>query len=169
MAKQREPAGFERMLADHRHSSHYFEEVDGSQHLWSELSAEGKLAYLAGDAVRCGVSFERFRAAVRDVLDKVPLAAREEAALRLALRNERELHAVAELLPPDERLEGTPLPERVQDALADAAARPGSSRAEERPVDQFTDAAAKDAYGRMLAAAVSDAAPKQDKDKGMER
>lgn len=131
MAKQLRPDGFDAMLADHKASSHYFEETDGSHRRWSELSAEGKLAYIARDAAFSDVPFERFAAAVRNVLGGLPGAAREEAALRLVLRSEQELHAVAELLPPDERLEGTPLPERVQDALAEA--RPGPSRAEERP------------------------------------
>jgi hypothetical protein len=134
MAKNQKRDGFDTLLADHKASSHYFEEADGSGlRLWSELSAEGKLSYIASDAALYDVPFERFAAAVRNVLGEVSPAAREEAALRLALRNEQELHAVAQLLPPDERLEGTPLPERVQDALADAAARPGPNRAEERP------------------------------------
>jgi hypothetical protein len=132
MAKRQQPDGFDLLLADHQNSSHYFEEADGSHRLWSELSAEGKLAYLAGDAALYNVPFERFRAAVRDVLGEVGPAIREDAALRLALRSEKELHAVARLLPPDERLEGTPLPERVEEALAEA--RPGPSRMEERPV-----------------------------------
>ncbi|HTU17856.1 MAG TPA: hypothetical protein VMG10_07300 [Gemmataceae bacterium] len=133
MAKRQQTDGFERVLADHQNSSHYFEEADGSHRLWSELSAEGKLAYLAGDAALYDVPFERFQTAVRDVLGDVGPAVREEAALRLALRNEKQLHAVALLLPPDERLEGTPLPERVQEALAEAEARLGPSQAEERP------------------------------------
>lgn len=118
MAKKQQQDGFDLLRADRQNSSRYFEEADGSHRLWSELSAEGKLAYLAGDAALYDVPFERFRAAVREVLgEKVP-AVREEAALRLALRSEKELHAVGRLLPPDERLEGTPLPERVQEALA---------------------------------------------------
>lgn len=119
MAKQRRPDGFDALLADHKASSHYFEETDGSHRLWSELSAEGKLAYIARDAAFADVPFERFAEAVRDVLGELPSAAREEAALRLALRSEQELHAIARLLPPDERLEGMPLPERVQEALAE--------------------------------------------------
>jgi hypothetical protein len=128
MAKRQQPDGFDLLLADHQNSSHYFVEADGSHRLWSELSAEGKLAYLAGDAALYDVPFERFRAAVREVLGEAT-AIREEAALRLALRSEKELHSVARLLPPDERLEGTPLPERVQDALAESEERPAAEAA----------------------------------------
>ena len=63
MAKRRQPDGFDLLLADHQNISHNFEEADESHHLWSELSAEGKLAYLAGDAALYDVPFERFRAA----------------------------------------------------------------------------------------------------------
>jgi hypothetical protein len=134
MAKRRQPDGFDLLLADHQNSSHNFEEADESHHLWSELSAQGKLAYLAGDAALYDVRFERFRAAVREVLGEEVPAVREEAALRLALRSEKELYAVGRLQPPDERLEGTPLPERVQEALVDAAARSEPSR----PADEVS-------------------------------
>jgi hypothetical protein len=126
MANERRPDGFDALMAAQQNSHHYFEEIDGSYRSWRELSAEGKLSCIVNDAAFCDVSFERFAAAVRDVLGELPSAAREEAALRLALRSEQELHAVARLLLPDERLEGTPLPERVQEALADVAARPRS-------------------------------------------
>lgn len=132
MAKRQQPDGFDLLLADHQNSSHYFEEVDGSHRLWNELSAEGKLAYLAGDAAFYDVPFERFRAAVSEILGEEAPAIREEAALRLALRSEKELYAVGRLLPPDERLEGTPLPERVQEALAQVEARPAASLRERK-------------------------------------
>jgi hypothetical protein len=120
MAKERRPDGFDALVADHQQGQVYFEETDGSHRLWRDLSAEGKLSYIARDAALYDVPFERFQEAVRDVLGKLPSAMREEAALRLALRNERELHAIAKLLPPDRSgTESTSVVEQVKDALKD--------------------------------------------------
>jgi hypothetical protein len=128
MAKKQTPDGFDTLLADHKKSTHHFEEADGTHRLWKELSAEGKLAYIARDAALYDVPFDRFAQAVRDVLGGQPAAVREEAALRLALSNERQLHALAALLPPERSgTESTPLVERfkeVLDQLAERAAKP---------------------------------------------
>jgi hypothetical protein len=128
MARTQHPDNFDAMTADHRSSSHYFEEPDGTLHTWAELSAEGKLGYLARDAAYCDVPFERFAAAVGQDLGDLPAAAREEAALRLTLASAKEQHAVARLLPPDERTESTPLAEPVKEVLEAYAAGPEPDR-----------------------------------------
>src|SRR5581483_10932291 len=97
--EQRRVEGFQAILADHKHSDSYFEEMDGSHQPWQELSTEGKLTYLARDAVFYDVPFDYFAKAVREVLGDQPPAAREEAALRLLLAQSRELHALEKLLP----------------------------------------------------------------------
>src|SRR5438132_4347359 len=53
--------GFHALLADHKHSSSYYEEMDGDWRQWPELSAEGKLSYLAGDAAYYDVPFHQPR------------------------------------------------------------------------------------------------------------
>ena len=106
---------FHALLADHTHSSSYYEEMEGDWQQWRELSAEGKLSYLAGDAAYYDVPFHHFAEAVRDVLSEQPPAAREDAALRLLLSHARELQGLAKLLPDDGRTEPTPLIERFRE------------------------------------------------------
>ena len=107
--------GFHALLADHKHSSSYYEEMDGDWRPWSELSAEGKLSYLAGDAAYYDVPFQHFAEAVRDVLSEQPPVAREDATLRLLLTHARELQGLAKLLPDDGRTEPTPLIDRFRE------------------------------------------------------
>ena len=76
----------------------------------------------------CDVSFERFAAAVRDVLGDQPVAAREGASLRLLLRHARELRGLETLLPLDERTESTPLVERFKEML-DGSQEPAETTA----------------------------------------
>jgi hypothetical protein len=106
--------GFHALLADHKESGHYYEERDGSPRTWPELSAEGKLSYIARDAAFYEVPFERFAEAARDVLSDQPPAAREEASLRLLYSADRELHEMAKLLPDDP---GTTYPPPLADQL----------------------------------------------------
>jgi hypothetical protein len=116
---------FDAILADHKNSSHHFEEVDGSWRTWRELSAEGKLAYVALDAARDDVSFERFAAAVREMLGG-DAATREQACLRLLLRSEMDLLALERLLPETSDLAGygRPLAPHFKELIQDLSAPP---------------------------------------------
>jgi hypothetical protein len=107
--------GFYALLADHKQSGSYYEEMDGDWRQWPELSAEGKLSYLAGDAAYYDVPFHHLAEAVRDVLSDQPPAAREDAALRLLLTHARELQGLARLLPDDGRTWPTPLIDRFRE------------------------------------------------------
>jgi hypothetical protein len=123
MAKNQMRDSFDAIVADHKNSRHYFEETDGTWRTWRDLSPEAKLSYIARDAVLDGVSPERFASAVRDVLGELPVAAREEAALRQVLESQRQLHQLAALLPPDDRTESVPLVDRFEEVLAWYAGR----------------------------------------------
>ena len=90
--------------------NHFFDEMDGSSRNWEELSAAAKLQYIAADATRTEVSFKAFAEVARDVIgDDI------EAALRIVLEGQKELHAIAKLFPDDGRTEPTPLVEQVKD------------------------------------------------------
>src|SRR3954452_12807213 len=130
-------AGFKALVEDHKNSSSHFEEMDGSHRLWHELSPQSKLQYLARDAVWYDVPFERFAEAVRESVDKHAI---EEAALRLVLRNERELHEMEKLFPDDGRTEPTPLIERVSELLNEDAVY-SKTEFERLLVEQRDDAA----------------------------
>src|SRR5437763_839494 len=94
MSEKHRLAGFKARVEDHKNSTHYFEEMDGSFRMWRDLSPLSKLQYMAGDAVICDVPFGRFAEAVRDVFSDLPQEAITEAALRMVLHNERELHGL---------------------------------------------------------------------------
>jgi hypothetical protein len=95
MRKKREPDGFDRLLADHQHSTHEYEDHDADlRHVfrqWSQLSPEGKLAYIASGAALYNVTFERFEQAARQALGDQPLPAGERAYLRLHMEYQRAL------------------------------------------------------------------------------
>jgi hypothetical protein len=111
-------AGFRACVEDHKHSSYFLEEMDGSLRRWRELSAESKLEYLARDAALYDVPFEAFAQAVRETLNDSPPAAREDAALRLVLRSVHELRGLENLFPDDGRTESPPpLIERFREAM----------------------------------------------------
>lgn len=116
--------GFKALIEDHKNSSHYFEEMDGSHRQWRELSPQSKLQYVARDAVLYDVPFERFAEGVRDVL---PRAAHVEASLKMVLHYERELHGLGKLLPDDGRTESLALVERFKEILD---SQPGQSAAD---------------------------------------
>jgi hypothetical protein len=106
-------SGFKALIESHKTNSYQLEDSDGNFRLWRDLSAEGKLESMARDALFYGVPFAQFAEAVRESLDS---AAIEEAALRLAMRNGRELHDLEKLFPDDGRLEPLPpLVERVSE------------------------------------------------------
>ena len=108
-------SGFKALLESHKANSHHLEETDGSLRLWRDLSAEGKLEYMARDAAWYDVPFEQFAQVVRESVDN---AAIEEAALRLAFRSRRELHDLENLFPDDGRTDSPPpLVERVSELL----------------------------------------------------
>lgn len=121
-----------------------YEERDGKWRTWRDLSPQGRLAYIARDAVLDGVSFERFVLAAQHALAELPPAAREQAALRLVLHGEEERYAVEQLLPPadwghDLAGQSRPLAERVRELIGEAHARPDAT---EYPSLQ-------DAFGRV--------------------
>jgi hypothetical protein len=97
-------------------SNHYFEELDGDRHAWADLSAAGKLQYIAGDAAICDVPFKVFAAAAKDVIgDNL------DAALQLVFECTKELRGLQKLFPDNGRTESTPLIEQVKDVLEYAA------------------------------------------------
>ena len=106
--------GFKSSVEDSKNSpsNHYFEEMDGDRRPWAELSAAAKLQYVALDAVRHDVPFESFAEVVKETIGDVG-----EAALRVVLEGQRELHAIAKLFPDDGRTEPTPLIEQVKEIL----------------------------------------------------
>jgi hypothetical protein len=110
-------ASFKARVEDSRNSNYYFEEMDGDHKLWADLSAASKLQYIASDAARYDVPFERFAEAVKDTVGDVG-----DAALQVILHGQKELHAIAKLLPDDDRAEGMPLAEQVKDILDYASA-----------------------------------------------
>lgn len=114
MNAKRRSAGFRALVEDHRNSSHYFEDADSDRRLWKDLSPQGKLEYIAGDAALYDVPFVDFAEAVRDSIGKSALM---EAALRTVLRNAQEFRRLERLLPPDGRTESTPLTERFKEIL----------------------------------------------------
>ena len=107
--------------------NHLFDEMDGSRLSWGELSAAAKLQYIAGDATRTEVSFKAFAEVARDVIGEDM-----EAALRIVLEGQKELHAIAKLFPDDGRTEPTPVVEQVKDSLAYIADQETQERREGR-------------------------------------
>src|SRR5262249_54091635 len=93
-------------------ANHVFEEMDGDRRPWAELSAAAKLQYIALDAARCDVGFEPFAQVVKDTIGDVG-----EAALRVVLDGQKELHAIAKLFPDEGRTEPTPLVNQVKRTL----------------------------------------------------
>jgi hypothetical protein len=95
MSKKHEPDGFARLLADHQHSTHDYEDHDADlRHVfrqWSQLSPEGKLGYIASGAALYDVPFERFEQAARAAIGDQPLPAGERAWLRLHMEYQRAL------------------------------------------------------------------------------
>jgi hypothetical protein len=114
MSAKRQLEAFKAMVKDSRKSSHYFEETDGNRRKWKDLSAEGKLQYIARDAALCEVAYETFAEAARDSLGKSSVT---EAALRTVLRDAHEFRGLEQLLPPDGRTESTPLIDRFKEIL----------------------------------------------------
>jgi hypothetical protein len=126
MDEKHRQSGFKALLASHKTRWCHLEDADGDRRLWQDLSAEGKVEHIARDAAYYDVSFEQFANAVRESLG---VAAIEEAALRLALRCVRELHALERLFPDDGRTESPPpLVERVGELLSE---KPGKHEKEE--------------------------------------
>jgi len=104
-------ASFKVMVQDMKNSpgNHVFEEGDGDRLPWDDLSAAVKLQYIVRDAVISDVRFEPFAQVAKDTIGDVG-----EAALRVVLEGQKELHAIAKLFPDDGRTEPAPLIERVK-------------------------------------------------------
>lgn len=89
------PDGFDKLLADHQNSTHDYEDLDANLREvlrpWSQLSAEGKLGYIASAAALYNVPFERFEQAAREAVGGQTLPAGEGAYLRLHMEYQRTL------------------------------------------------------------------------------
>jgi hypothetical protein len=104
-----------RMLVEGMKNSptgHHFEEMNGDWRPWDDLSAAAKLQYIARDAVICDVPFGTFAEVVKNTIGD-----RVDAALRVVLDAQKELHAIADLFPDDGRTVRPPLVEQVKDML----------------------------------------------------
>ena len=108
MKKKNQLEGFKALVASDMSNNSQLEDVDGNYRSWDELSLEGKVRRIAGNAAYYDVPFEPFAEEVREVLGVLPPREGEEAAWRLVLRHERELHALEKLLPDDGRVEPYP-------------------------------------------------------------
>jgi hypothetical protein len=93
--KPARPDGFDKLLADHQHSTHEYEDHDADlRHVfrpWSKLSTESKLGYIASGAALYDVPFERFEQAARAAIGDQPLPAGGRAWLRLHMEYQRAL------------------------------------------------------------------------------
>jgi hypothetical protein len=107
-------ASFNVMVQDMKNSptGHHFEEMNGDWRPWDDLSAAAKLQYIVRDAAIADVRFEPFAQVAKDTIGDVG-----DAALRVVLEGQKELHAIAKLFPDDGRTESTPLVEQVKDML----------------------------------------------------
>lgn len=112
--ENRKIAGFKASVESMKNSpdNHVFEEMDGDRQSWADLSAPAKLQYIVLDAARHDVPFEPFAQVVKDTIGDAG-----EAALRVVLDGQKELHAIAKLFPDDGRIEPTPLVEQVKEML----------------------------------------------------
>jgi hypothetical protein len=122
MPEGRRVQGFHALVASDRSNGYLMEDADGEYRSWKELSREGKLRQIAGNAAYYDVPFEPFAEAVRDALGAGPATALEDAALRLVWRGEREIHALETLLPDDGQHFPRPLVERFREVLSRPAA-----------------------------------------------
>jgi hypothetical protein len=95
----------------------HFEEMNRDLRPWDDLSAAAKLQYIVRDAVISDVPFESFAEMVKNTIGD-----RVDAALRVVLAGQQELHAIAKLFPDDERTEPAPLVVQVKDLLEYASA-----------------------------------------------
>lgn len=131
---------FKASVEDMRNSpdNHVFEEMDGDRVPWDKLSAAAKLQYIVGDAARTEAPFKAFAEVARDVIGDD-----SEAALRIVLEGQKELHGIAKLLPDDVRTEPTPLVEQVKEVLDYVAILEqehfGDQEAQEKERKQDTD------------------------------
>ena len=93
-------------------TGHHFVDVNGDWRPWDDLSATARLEYIALDAARNDVPYAAFAQVVKETIGDVG-----EAALRVVLDGQKELHAIAKLFPDDGRTESTLLVEQVKDLL----------------------------------------------------
>jgi hypothetical protein len=127
-------AGFKALTESRKTGWCHYEEQDGSRKLWHELSAEGRLHYIVGDAAYYDVSFEQFVGVLREFVASTAI---EEAALRLVLQSGRELHDLEKLFPDDRGTESLPLVERVREHL-NALPRAHENEVWPTPAEQAT-------------------------------
>lgn len=100
-------AGFKAMVEDMANSPGMFEELDGDHLAWDDLSAAARLQCIVRDAVIAGAPFESFAEVVKSTIGDAA-----EAALRVVLESQKELHAIANLLR-NEDLTPPPLVDQV--------------------------------------------------------
>jgi hypothetical protein len=107
-------ASFKTLVEIMKHSpdNHVFEEMDGDRRPWDDLSAAAKLQHIAWDAAHSNVPFEPFAQVVKDTIGDCG-----EAALRVVLDGQKELHAIVKLFPDDGRTETTPVFDLVKEML----------------------------------------------------
>lgn len=87
-------------------------EMDGIRQIWAGLSPAAKLQTIAREAARHHVPFEPFAETVKNTIGDMG-----EAALRVVLDNQKELHAIAKLFPDHAWTEPAPLIEQVKEML----------------------------------------------------
>jgi hypothetical protein len=113
--------GFKALVASDKSGSYYMEDVNGSHRLWKDMTRQGKLDHIVGNAAYYDVPFEAFAQVARETLGDLPPGALEQAALRVAFASAKELRAVAKALPDwwEKEHQPPPLAEQVQE-LVDA-------------------------------------------------
>jgi hypothetical protein len=176
-------ANFKAMVGDMKNSprNHVFEEMNGDRLPWDDLSAAAKLQYIVRDAAISDVAFEPFAQAVKDTIRDGG-----EAALRVVLDGQKELHAIAKLFPDDGRTESTPLVDQVKEILDYVSAletqEKERGRSKEKLFEAISDvfdgktlekldtlADLKEAFQKNLAGKTDVPAVEKRKDKGIER
>jgi hypothetical protein len=115
---------FKAYVEDMKRSWYQIWDVDGEYRYWKDLSLEGKVEALVRAAADDDVPFVSLGETTRETFSGLPPGAVEQAALSIALRMDKELHAIAKVLPKwwDYDHEPPPLPEQVKE-LVDSYAK----------------------------------------------
>ncbi|HEX4132892.1 MAG TPA: hypothetical protein VHZ24_22860 [Pirellulales bacterium] len=114
MNKKHRLEGFKALLNSDKSNGYNLEEPDGSFRLWRDLSAQGRLQYIASAAALYDVPFAKFADAVRESVDQSAVA---DAALRIVLSDSHERRGLEQLLPDDGQTYPTPLIDRFKEIL----------------------------------------------------
>jgi hypothetical protein len=171
--------GFRLLIASRLGSDILLEDMGGEYRRWDDLGPAGRLAVIAADAAFYEVTFEVFQAAALELVGEELLLA---AALMTTFTDQRELMAIARMLPDDGVLVPLPLADRVRELVQDldhaeqrlAVEPPEPIKAlfEEWTADY---AAARERYGKptlddiLNGKAVEQPKPDKQQDRGIER